>query len=104
MSTSTSAKDAPCAPLSERPGCHSPRADKPPEPRAAQACFHESDFSPAVTLPSASVIASAGTPITPASFFAIAILALYAATLTAGAREAEVVDPPEALALPSFEL
>src|SRR5258705_480930 len=72
---------------------------------AAAACCHETDFPPPFTLPFAKVISSGlASPSSGAIFSAIAILALMAASLTEGDREAEVVEPPEALAPPSLEL
>src|SRR5437879_13397521 len=71
---------------------------------AAQICFHESSFPPAVTLPLANMISSGfGSPNRGAIFSAIARRVLIAASFTDGDKEAAVVDPPEELALPKVE-
>src|SRR5947208_17195310 len=71
----------------------------------AQACFHAIVFPPPLTLPPAKVISSGfALPKSGAIFSATARRAFTAASLTEGDNDAAVVDPPEELAEPSFEL
>src|SRR5467141_34895 len=105
MSTSTSAKHAPCTPEAARLELHSPLPVTPAEGRAEQACFHVMDFPPPVTFAPSKLTSSGLTP--PKSgetFSATANRAFIAAFLTAGASDAVVVEPPELFASPNLEL
>jgi hypothetical protein len=104
VSTSTSAKTAPCTPLACRFAFHSPCAVTPAAGSAAHACFHASDLPPALTCPAAKRTSSGfAPPSSGATFSATARRALTAASLTEGESEAEVVEPPEEFAEPSRE-
>src|SRR6266566_9656291 len=104
-STSTSAKQTPWTPRLWRSCRHWPWAVTPAAGSAAQACFHESDFPPNVTLPPAKAISSGfAFPSSGAIFSARARRVLMAASLTEGDKDAAVVEPPDELAAPSFEL
>src|SRR5215216_1800331 len=71
----------------------------------AAACFHVSDCPLAETLPPAKTTSSGfGLPSKGATRSAINMRALIAASFTEGDNEGAVVEPPEGLALPSFEL
>src|SRR5437899_12031543 len=71
----------------------------------AQACFHVIVFPPPLILPPAKVICSGfALPKSGAIFSATARRAFTAASLTEGDNDAAVVEPPEELAEPSFEL
>ena len=72
---------------------------------AAQACFHAIVFPPPLTLPPAKVISSGfALPKSGAIFSATARRVFTAASFTDGDNDAAVVEPPEELAEPSFEL
>src|ERR1700733_10482916 len=90
VSTSTSAKLAPWAPLEERPKTHSPRAEIPADGSAAQACFQSSVLPLAATVRSAKTIWDGVAPSTGARALAMAALALTAADLTAGDSDGAV--------------
>src|SRR5215218_10001250 len=72
---------------------------------AAAACFHVIDCPFAETLPPEKTTSSGlGLPSRGATLSAIIMRALIAASLTDGDRDGAVVEPPEGLAAPSFEL
>src|SRR3954453_21237129 len=72
---------------------------------AATACCHDNVFPLAETLPSANITSSGfGLPSSGATRSAINMRALIAASLTDGDNDGAVVEPPDGLALPSFEL
>src|ERR1700694_3706630 len=102
-STSTSAKQTPWTPRLCRSCRQTPWAVTPAAGRTAQACFHESDFPPPLTLPFAQVISSGfAFPSSGDIFSASARRLLMAASFTDGDKEAAVVDPPEGFADPSL--
>src|SRR5678816_2725187 len=71
----------------------------------AAACCHDSDCPFAETLPPAKTTSSGfALPSSGATRSAINIRALIAASFTEGDNDGAVVEPPEGLALPSFEL
>ena len=76
VSTSTSAKLAPCAPLPDRPGFHCPRTLSPAAGRAAQACFHVRLLPLPAIVPASNRTPSGSAPNSGATALAIATLAL----------------------------
>src|SRR5689334_9381012 len=94
-STSTSAKHTPWTPVEARLFFHSPRSETPAAGSAAHACFHCIDLPPPLTLPPSYFTSSGLQPRSGATALLIALRALNAASLIAGARDAVVVDPPD---------
>src|SRR5882724_3711935 len=92
-------------PWSCRSERHSPWAVMPAAGNVAQACFQSRVFPLPVTLPPEKVISSGLALSSRGAIRSISkSLALIAASFTEGDNDAEVVEPPDGLAPPSFEL